>query len=91
MCLPLETLMSIIRTGSPILVELIDLVNSVIIFFISNDLTHTVEFSIRIPDCDSHSAALLDLFLLTPVVVQQWLSLYWDILMLLSQFPLTFQ
>ena len=86
-----ETLTSILRTGSPILVELIDLVNSVIIFFISNDLTHRVEFSTRIPDCDFHSAALLDLFLLTPVVVQQWLSLYWDILMLLSQFPLTFQ
>ena len=32
MFLSLETLMSIIRTGLPILVELIDLVNSVIIF-----------------------------------------------------------
>ena len=32
MCLSLETLTSITRTGSPILVELIDLVNSVIIF-----------------------------------------------------------
>ena len=32
MCLSFETLMSIIRTGLPILVELIDLVNSVITF-----------------------------------------------------------
>ena len=32
MCLSLETLTSIIRTASPILVELIDLVNSIIIF-----------------------------------------------------------
>ena len=32
-------------------------------FFISNDLTQMVNFPTRIPDCDSHSAALLDLFL----------------------------
>ena len=60
MCLSLETLTSIIRTALPILVELIDLVNSVII---SNDLTQIVNFLTRIPDCDSHSPALLDLFL----------------------------
>ena len=30
---------------------------------ISNDLTQIVDFSIRIPDCDSHSPALLDFFL----------------------------
>ena len=47
----------------PILVELIDLVNSVIIFSISNNLTQMVNFTTRIPDCDSHSPALLDLFL----------------------------
>ena len=35
--------------------ELIHLVNS-------NDLTQIVNFSTRIPDCDSHSRALLDLF-----------------------------
>ena len=52
--------MSIIRTGSPILVELIDLVNSVVI---SNDLTQMVNFPTQIPDCDSHSPALLDFFL----------------------------
>ena len=50
--------MPIIRTGLPILVELIGLVNSVI-----NDLTQMVNFPTRIPDCDSHSPALLHLFL----------------------------
>ena len=32
-------------------------------FSISNDLTQMVNFPIRIPDCDTHSPALLDLFL----------------------------
>ena len=32
-------------------------------FFISNDLIQMVNFSTRIPDCDSHSPALLNLFL----------------------------
>ena len=36
---------------------------SYIYFFISNDLTQMVNFPTRIPDCDSHSPALLDLFL----------------------------
>ena len=52
--------MSIITTGLPILVELIDLVNSVII---SNELTQMVNSPTQIPDCDSHSPALLDLFI----------------------------
>ena len=83
----LETLMSIIRTGLPILVELIDLVNSV-----SNNLTQMVNFPTRIPDCDSHSPALLDLFLSFDASISyRWLSLHWEIqIMLLSQFPLTF-
>ena len=63
MCLSLETLTSIIRSGLPILVELIDLVNSVRIFFISNDLTQKVNFPTQLPDCGSHSPALLDFFL----------------------------
>ena len=62
MCLYLEILTSIIRTGSHILVELINLMNSVIIF-LSNDLTLMVNFPTRIPACDSHSPALLHLFL----------------------------
>ena len=32
-------------------------------FTISNDLTQMVNFPTRIPDCDSHSPALLDLFI----------------------------
>ena len=32
-------------------------------FSISNDLTQMVNFPFRIPDCDSHSPALLNLFL----------------------------
>ena len=32
-------------------------------FFISNDLTQMVNFPTRIPGCDSHNAALLELFL----------------------------
>ena len=59
-------------------------------FSISNNLTQMVNFPTRIPDCDSHSPALLDLFLLTLVFVLQWLSLHWEILIMLSQFPLTF-
>ena len=91
MFLSLETLMSIIRTGLPILVELIDLVNSVIIFFISNCLAQMVNFPTRILDCDSDGPALLDFFLQLLVFVLQWLSLHWEILiMLLTQFRLTF-
>ena len=53
---------SIIRTGLPILVELIGLVNSYN-FSISNDLTQIANFPNQIPDSDSHGPALLDLFL----------------------------
>ena len=60
MFLSLETSTFIIRTGLPILVELINLVNSVII---SNDLIQMVNFPTRIPGCNSHSPALLDLSL----------------------------
>ena len=61
-------------------------------FSTSNDITQMVNFPTRIPDCDCHSPALLDLFFLTLVFVLQRLSLHWEILiMLLSQFPLTFQ
>ena len=59
--LSLETLTSIIRTGLPILVELIELVNSVIIFL--SQMTQMVDFPTRIPDCNSHIPARLDLFL----------------------------
>ena len=57
MSLSLVTLTSIIKTGEPIIVELIELVKFVIIF-----LTQMVNFPTRIPDFDSRSPALLDLF-----------------------------
>ena len=68
MCLSLETLTSIIWTGSLILVELIDLVNSVIIFLSEMTIVRWLTFLVvivnfPIPDCDSHNPALLDLFL----------------------------
>ena len=68
MCLSLETLMSIVRTGLLILVELIDLVNFYK-FFISNDLTQMVNFPTQIPHCDSHSLAYLDLFLSSDAII----------------------
>ena len=90
MCLSLETLTSIIRTGSPILVELIDLVNSVIIFLSQMTLPRWLTFLLG-----SLTVILtvllfwIYLFLLTLVFVIQWLSLHWEILiMLFSQFPL---
>ena len=49
----------IIRAGLPIQVELMDLVNSYN-FSISGDLIQMVNFPTLIPDCDSHSLALLD-------------------------------
>ena len=50
-----------------------------------------VNFPTWIRDCDSHSTAYLDIFLLMLVFVLQWLSYHWEILvMLLSQFRLTF-
>ena len=76
------------KTGLPILVELIYLVNSVI-NLISNELTQMFNFPTQIPDCDSHSPALVDLYLSSDASI--WLSLHWELLiMLLSQFPLTF-
>ena len=60
-------------------------------FYISSDLTQIVNFPTHIPDCGSHSPALVDLFLSFLVFVLQWLSLHSEIqIMLLSQFPLTF-
>ena len=44
-------------------------------FSLSNDLTQMANVPTRIPGCDSHSPAILELFLLTLVFVLQWLSL----------------
>ena len=50
--------MSIIRTG------LTDRFGELCYnFSVSNDLTQMVNFPTQIPDCDSHSPALLDLFI----------------------------
>ena len=59
MHLSLETLTFIIMTVSPVLVEILDLVNAVI----SKDLTQMANFPILIAECDSHSPALLNSFL----------------------------
>ena len=60
MFLSLESLTSIIRTGLPILVELIDLVNSVLIFLSQMTLLRCLTFLLG---SHSDSPALLDLFL----------------------------
>ena len=62
MYLSLQTLTSIIITCSPILVELTDQTNSVIICLFQMTSTE-VNLPTRIPDCHSHSAALLYLFI----------------------------
>ena len=86
MFLLLET--SIIRTGLPFLVKLIDLVNR---FIISNAITQMVNFQTWIPDCDSHSSALLNLFISSDASICSTVDFHWAILiMLLSQFPLLF-
>ena len=58
-------------------------------FSISNDRTQMVNFATRFSNCDSHRSALLDLFIsFDAVFVLQWISIHWEILiMLLSQFP----
>ena len=62
MFLSLETLTSIIRTGLPILVELIELVNSVIIFLSQMTVLRWLTFLLG-SQTDSHSLAVLDLFI----------------------------
>ena len=83
MFLSLDTLTSIIRTGLPILVELINLVNSVIIFLSQMTLLRWLTF-LR----GSQTVILIVLlfwtyfFLLTLLFVPQWLSLHWEILVM---------
>ena len=63
-------------------------------FSISNDVTQIANFSTWIPDSNSHSPAVLDLFLSSDaaIICSTMVSLHWEILiMLLSQFPLTLQ
>ena len=85
MLLPLETLTSIIRTGLTILVELINLMNSVIIFLSQMTLHRWLPFQLR-----SQSVILINL-LFWIYLFLEWLPLHWEIfIILLSQFPLTF-
>ena len=92
MYLSLETLTSIERTGWLILVELIDLMNSVIYFLCETNLFRWLTFLLG-----SLTVTLIVLlsqiylFLLTLAFVLQQPSLHCEILiMLLSQFPSTF-
>ena len=63
MCLYLEILTSIIRTGLPILVELIDLVNPVIIFLSQTTLLRWLTFLLGL------QPLLLDLFLSSDAII----------------------
>ena len=92
MFLSLETLMSIIRTGLPILVKLINILNSVIIFLSHTTVLRWLAFLLRSQTVIPTVLLFwISFFLLTLVFVPQWLSLHSEILiMFLSQFPLTF-
>ena len=80
-----------VRTGLLILVELIDLVNSFIILMTKFQMTILRWLTFLLVSQTILTVLLfwIYLFLLTLVFVLQWLSLHWEILiMLLSQFPL---
>ena len=62
MCLFFETLTSIITTDSPILVELIDLVNSVVMFLSQMTLLRCLTFLVQSLTV-THTVLLLDLFI----------------------------
>ena len=89
MNLYLEALISIIVAGYPILVELIDLVNTVII---SKQLLQIDNFSLITSTVICKILFFwISLYLLRLVFVLQWLSFHWEILIrLLSQFTFTF-
>ena len=91
----LETLTCSIRTGLPVLVELIDLVNSVIIFVYQINLLRLLTFllgSLTVTVTVLLFWIYIFLSSETNLFVPQWLSLHWEILiMFLSQFPMTFQ
>ena len=59
--------------GLPILVELINL-QLCYKFSITNDLTQMVNFPTRIPDCDSHNPALLDLLLTSDASIRSMMA-----------------
>ena len=60
-------------------------------FSISNDLTQMINFPTWIPDCGSHSPALLGLFISFDASICSTMAFpHWEILIMLFQFPLTF-
>ena len=66
-----------------ILMELIDLVNSAII---SSDLTQMINVPSPISDCVSLSCSFEFLFSGASIYVLQWISLQWEIQIMLYQF-----
>ena len=76
MCLSLETLTSTIKTGSPILVELIDLVNSAITILSHMTSLRWLTFLLGSQTVTRTALVFwIDLFLLMLVFLLQWLSL----------------
>ena len=89
MLLSLEILTSILGTGLPILVELISLVNYVM-FLCQMTLLRWLNFLFQ-SQTVILSPALLDLFISFDTSICSTMAFPWEILiMLLSQFPLTF-
>ena len=85
-CLSLKTLMFMIKTGKPVLVELIDLANYVIIFL--SQMTLLSWLTCLLTSLTVTLTVLLFwiyFFLLMVVFVLQWLFLHWEILIVLSQ------
>ena len=60
-------------------------------FSISNDLTQIVNVPTQIPDSDCHSTSLLHFFLSSDASICYPMASHCLILIMLSQFPLTFQ
>ena len=81
MCSSLETVTSIIRTGLPILVELINLMNSVTIFLSQTTLLRWLTFLFgSLTVILTVLLFLIYFFLLKLAFDLQWLSLHWEIL-----------
>ena len=84
-------LKSIIRTGLPAQVELIDLVNSCYNFSVPNDFTQMLTFLLKYQTAILTVLLFWTYFFFLTLFILQWLSLHWEnLIMLLSQFPLTF-
>ena len=92
LCLYLESLTSIIRTGLPTLVELRGLLNSVITFLSQMTLLRWLTFLFgSLPVILMVRLFWIYFLLLALVFVLRWFFLHWEILtVLLSQFSLTF-